>query len=196
MSHFSDSIAVIFGFAVTSSSIEHEHARQAEFGIFELFKITSPMTAFSFLCPTLQTHGQPGQFRCQHGLLLFDWLVVCGPPEGSRESLHVGCMKSCAVQTVSKFVFSSRWLIGSFFVFSIESDPSRVVKVSLSRSLAIARIILLRATMRVLIVEQFALRRVLAVDPLIRFAIFVRMPFTSNCRDWSEFGTLMVRVIY
>ena len=42
----------------------------------------------------------------------------------------------CAVQTVSrtrdsKFVFSSRQQIGSF-VFSIESDPSRVVKVSLS----------------------------------------------------------------
>ena len=33
----------------------------------------------------------------------------------------------------SKFDFSSRQLIGSF-VFSIESDPSRVVKVSLSLS--------------------------------------------------------------
>ena len=66
MPHFSDSLAAISGFAVTLSLVEHEHARQAEIGIFELSKvsgfvsclalITSAMIAFSLLGPTLQTH--------------------------------------------------------------------------------------------------------------------------------------------
>ena len=40
MYHFSDSIAVFSGFAVTLSLVEHEHSRQAEIGIFELFKVS------------------------------------------------------------------------------------------------------------------------------------------------------------
>ena len=55
MYHFSDAIAVFSGIAVTLSLVEHEHSRQAEIGIFELFKVsgfiscrgTSPLIAFS-----------------------------------------------------------------------------------------------------------------------------------------------------
>jgi len=55
------------------SLVEHEHARQAEIGIFELLQlpgivsclalITSPMIAFSFLGPTLQTHVEGAPFN-------------------------------------------------------------------------------------------------------------------------------------
>ena len=53
--------------------VEHERARQAEIGIFELFKvsgflsclalITSSMLAFSFLDPNLQTHVEGAPFN-------------------------------------------------------------------------------------------------------------------------------------
>ena len=69
LSHFSDSLAVMSGFAVPLSLIAHEHARQAEIGIFELLQvsgfisylplITSLMLAFSFLCSTLHVDGAP-----------------------------------------------------------------------------------------------------------------------------------------
>jgi len=55
------------------SLVEHEHARQAQIGIFELLTvpgicsclalITSPMIAFSFMGPTLQTHVQGSPFN-------------------------------------------------------------------------------------------------------------------------------------
>ena len=78
LSHFSDSLAAISGSAVTLSLVEHEHARQAEMGIFELFKVS-----FSFLCPTLQMHVEGAPFNLdssgvQHGLLLFDTGLLSG----------------------------------------------------------------------------------------------------------------------
>ena len=69
------------------SLVDHEHARQARVGIFELLKvpgmasdlalITSLHARLLSMGPTLQTvRPSTGTVTCQHGLLLFD----CGLP--------------------------------------------------------------------------------------------------------------------
>ena len=68
MFHFSDSLSAISGSAMTLSLVKHEHARQAEIGIFELLQvsgfisclalITSSMIAFSFLGPVADARGR------------------------------------------------------------------------------------------------------------------------------------------
>ena len=107
LSHFPDSLAVIPGFAGTVSLVEHEHVRQAEIGIFELFQesgfisclalTTLPMIAFSFLCPTLQTHveGAPFSLDSSGVSMVFSCSTVacCGFTTVVSDSLS--CVRRC-----------------------------------------------------------------------------------------------------
>ena len=47
LSHFSDSLAVASGFAVTFNLVEHVHAWQAEIGIFKLFMVSGFICAWT-----------------------------------------------------------------------------------------------------------------------------------------------------
>ena len=74
------------------SLVEHEHARLAETGIFEFLKVPGMVSCLALITSPHERfliHGfdaadargrcalQLGQFRCQHGLLLFDCEVPC-----------------------------------------------------------------------------------------------------------------------
>ena len=78
---------------MTLSLIEHEHARHAEIGIFEVFKVSGFISCLVFdhvshdclLIPVSDAADalrrcpiQLGQFRFQHGLLLFDCGLLSG----------------------------------------------------------------------------------------------------------------------
>ena len=88
---------MIFGSAVTFGLVEHEHARQAEIGIFEFFEVSGfhscldiPMIAFSFLFPTLQTHLEGAPFNLDSSVvsMVFCSTVACCVHRGRERPKH------------------------------------------------------------------------------------------------------------
>ena len=88
MSHFPDSLAAMSGFAMSLGAIVGPVTLEDAINCSGYLVLGAGFVGWTV--------------REEHIMMTVDVL-----PPSSRESLHDGCIEGCAVQTVSKFVFSN-----------------------------------------------------------------------------------------